>query len=295
MSSISILLAVHNGAPFLEAAVQSVVAQTYPHWELIVVSNGSTDETTAIGEEWSRRDERVKCFSLPTRNKNAAYNFAFTQSTGDYLCFFAADDLLTPDSLAERLRVLEGQPQNSFSTCCLITFSDNPKYDGVMFPKDVSQPNYTGGSMLFPRALAQRLFPLPEEQPNEDTWTLLHLQAFGTNRHVAKPLYRYRIHSKNSYGYGLSFEQKRQKYLQRMHAYRLFHDKYSSQRIPLVDKHVAPFLEGLRAAGERNVLRIVLTPGLDLGSKMVLVFYCSKTLYNIRHTYFKALSRGVAK
>jgi glycosyltransferase involved in cell wall biosynthesis len=295
MTSVSVLLAVHNGERFIAEAVESVRAQTHQQWELIVVSNGSTDRTMRICLEMSAADPRIKCLSLSNKNKNAAYNLAFEKSTGDYVCYFAADDVLPPNSLAERLAVLEGAPANAFSTCCLQTFSDDAKYDGVVFPKDVSKPNYAGGSMLFPRSLAGRLFPLPEGQPNEDTWTLLHLQAFGVNRHVPKPLYGYRIHCDNSYGYGLTFEQKREKYLQRMHAYELFRDKFEQERFPLLNEHVVPFLHGLQAAHERNVPRLLLVRGLDLGSKLVLIFYCSRMLYNIRHTYFKALSGGVAK
>jgi glycosyltransferase involved in cell wall biosynthesis len=295
MQTVSVLLAVHNGAPFIGEAIQSVIAQTHPHWELVVVSNGSSDDTVRIVEDAAARDSRIRCFSIPTKNKNAAYNYAFAQSRGDAICFFAADDVLPRASLAERLRVLDGLPESSFSTCCLQTISSDAKYDGLVFPKDTSQPNFSGGSLLFPRSLGARAFPLPEGQPNEDTWTQLHLRSFGHHVHIPRALYFYRIHSLNSYGYGLSFEEKRAKYLQRMHAYELFYAKFGNQPIPFVERHVEPFVRGLRAARDKNVWKIITAPGLDPGTRVLLTFYCSSTLYAIRHKFFRALSVGVTR
>src|SRR6266566_1466881 len=133
MQRISILLAVHNGAPFISQAIQSLVDQTYPHWELIVVSNGSTDATVEICRRSSGADSRIRPFTLPEKGKNNAYNFAYQQATGEYLCFFAADDVLPTESVVERLQALEGKPANWYSTCCLRTFSADPKYDGIVF------------------------------------------------------------------------------------------------------------------------------------------------------------------
>jgi len=292
---ISVLLAVHNGRPFIVEAIESLIAQTYENWELVIVSNGSTDATVSLCEELARSEPRVRVFAIAERNKNAAYNFAYNKSTGGYVCFFAADDILPPDSLSERIGVLAGAGPESFSTCCLKTVSADPKYHGVVFPKNISSPNYSGGSLFFSREAADRIFPLPEGQPNEDTWASLHLRAFGTNRHIRKPLYLYRIHDRNSYGYGLDFNEKRSRYLHRMNAYKLFHDKYGTQRLRFIEREVVPFLNGLRAANDKSVLRILFAPGLSASSKFVLIFYCSKSLYNIRHAFFRVLSGGMAR
>ena len=293
MRQVSILLAVHNGAPFIGDAIQSAIDQTYDNWELIIVSNGSTDETVRICRERGVADARIRVFALPEKGKNAAYNVAYSHATGAYVCFFAADDRLPRESLAERLAVLEGAPANCYSTCRLKTFSADPKYDGILFPRSLTRPNYSGGSLLFSRTLAERVFPLPEAQPNEDTWTALHLRAFGHRRHVAKPLYLYRIHENNSYGYTVDFEHKRREYLNRMRAYQLFYDKYKNEGLSFVDNDVVPFIKGLASARDRNVLRILLVRGLDIGSKLLLIFYCSRLLYGLRHRFFKGFSGGL--
>jgi glycosyltransferase involved in cell wall biosynthesis len=287
---VSVLLAVHNGAEFIGAAIDSVIAQSLPSWELIVVSNGSTDETAAICQRQAAADSRIRFFELPEKGKNRAYNHAWLQSRGRFVSFFAADDLLTPDSLAARLEAVEDAGPNGFSTCCLQTFSADPKYDGALFPRQPDRPNYSGGSIFFTRELGNRIFPLPEEQPNEDTWAQLHLRAFGVNRHIPRPLYRYRIHGANSYGYGVPFEKKRTGYLKRMHAYRLFLDRYRDSGLPFVHDEVEPFVRGLDAATEDNILGILRVRGLRLDAKAMLIFYCSKVLYGLRHSSFKAFS-----
>ncbi len=293
MKRVSVLLAVHNGAPFVASAIQSVIEQTYPHWELIVVSNGSTDDTVRIAECSSALDPRVSVVAVPHKGKNAAYNVAYKRSTGDFICFFAADDKLPENSLTERLNALQGKAASAYSTCCLKTFSANPRYDGIVFPRNANRANYSGGSLFFSRWLAGQLFPLPETQPNEDTWTALHLRAFGAGHHIPKPLYLYRLHEDNSYGYTMTFERKREEYLQRMHAYSLFYDKHRGERSRFITHEVIPFLKGLAAAKERNVLGILRVRGLELGSKLLLVFYCSKVLYKLRHRFFKGLSAGI--
>lgn len=292
---ISVLLAVHNGAQFITDAIVSLFGQTHENWELVIVSNGSTDATVPICEALARSDPRIRVFEIADRNKNAAYNLAHAKSTGDYVCFFAADDMLPPESLAERIAILTGAAPEPFATCCLQTISADAKYDGLVFPKNVRKPNYSGGALLFSSELAHRIFPLPEAQPNEDTWASLHLRAFGENRHVPKVLYRYRIHGGNSYGYGMSFTDKRTQYLRRMHAYQLFYDKYNRANIPFISSEVRPFLDGLKAAIDGSVRRILLVRGLRFGSKLVLVLYSSPTIYRIRNTYFRAFSGGVGR
>ena len=292
---VTVLLAVNNGEKFLGDAIASVVDQSYQNWELVVVSNGSTDGSVAVARDFERADPRVRVFDLPQRNKNAAYNFAFAQSTGDYICFFAADDRLTSDSLRERVDALAGQGIEAYSTCCLQTFADDPKYDGLVFPRKRARPNHSGGALMFSRALAQRIFPLPVDQPNEDTWTSLHLRAFGTNRHIARPLYLYRIHGGNSYGYGMPFSEKRSQYLRRMHAYQLFYDKYRDEALPFLRTEVVPFLEGLGAATQGSIARIMRVKNLQLGSKLILALYSSPIMYKLRNAYFRTLSGGIAR
>ena len=291
---VSVLLAVHNGAEFIGEAIESILAQHYTSWELIIVDNGSTDKTAEVCSRYVQIDSRIRFESIPEKNKNKAYNRGYQIASGAYLCFFGADDLLPPNSLAERVSILRGCGADAFSTCCLQTVSEDAKYDGLVFPRNKMRPNYSGGSVLFSKSLASQIFPLPVDQPNEDTWTLLHLRAFGVNRHVPKALYRYRIHKGNSYGYGMAFGEKRSQYLRRMRAYELFHEKFRQSGLAFLESDVVPFLNGLRAATRGSIPGIMFVKGLRIQNKLVLAYYCSPTMYRIRNFYFRTLSGGVA-
>jgi hypothetical protein len=177
-----------------------------------------------------------------------------------------------------------------YSSCLLQTFSEIDKHDGVIFPKQILKPNYSGGSIFFTREQAKKVFPIPETLPNEDTWTSLHLRAFGKNKHIAEVLYRYRIHNSNSYGYDLEFASKREKYLHRMEAFIFFKNKWNNTSNEQFDNYVNSFIEGLESCKQKNRLKILFTKGLPLKDKLVLYFYSSPFIYMLRHKFFKFFS-----
>jgi glycosyltransferase involved in cell wall biosynthesis len=288
MNKVSILLAVFNGGEYIEEAINSILNQTFNNWELIIVNNGSTDNTQDIINHFADSNPRIKVYDIGVKGKNKAYNHAFMHSKGDIICFFAADDKLELNSIEERSSVIN--LANGYSTCCLKTFSEDKEHDGIVFPRKLTTPNYSGGSIMFTRDLANKIFPLPESQPNEDTWASLHLRAFAENHHLPKPLYLYRIHSNNSFGYELTFEEKRSRYLHRMEAFNIFFGRYKECVNPFLQNEVKPFIKGLAMAKERKVSSILFIRNLGIKEKMVLVFYCSPILYHIRYKYFKYLS-----
>lgn len=288
MDKVSILLAVYNGGSYIEEAINSILNQTYKNWELIIVNNGSTDNTQYVINQFIESNHRIKAYELGVKGKNKAYNYAFLKSSGRKICFFAADDKLVPSSIEERSLVIN--LNNEYSTCCLKTFSEDKEHNGIVFPRKLTTPNYSGGSIMFTRDLAEKIFPLPESQPNEDTWASLHLRAFAKNVHVPKPLYLYRIHNNNSFGYDLSFEEKRSRYLHRMEAQCIFYEKYKDCENPFLQYEITPFIKGLAFAKEGKALSIPFIRNLGIKEKVVLVFYCSPFLYHIRYKYFKYLS-----
>lgn len=111
---ISILLPVYNGADCVLKAVRSVLSQSYPHWELIVIDDGSTDATLVTLAEID--DARVRVFSRSNQGVAAARNFGFTQSTGDYIAFIDADDVWLSNKLAEEVRVIRAHTQGGLPT-----------------------------------------------------------------------------------------------------------------------------------------------------------------------------------
>lgn len=105
---ISICMPVYNAAAYIKDSIQSILAQTYSRWELIVVNDGSTDGTERILNAFI--DERIKVFYQKNKGQSAAANQAFNLSVGEYIKFFDADDLLSPNFLAAQINRLAKNP-----------------------------------------------------------------------------------------------------------------------------------------------------------------------------------------
>jgi Glycosyl transferase family 2 len=105
---VSIGVPVRNGARFLGQTLDSLLAQTYKDFELIISDNASTDETETICQSFAARDRRVR-YHRSSQNLGAAHNinYLFQQARGEYFKLAAADDLHQPDYVARCLDVLE--------------------------------------------------------------------------------------------------------------------------------------------------------------------------------------------
>jgi glycosyltransferase involved in cell wall biosynthesis len=283
-------LAVYNGGEYISDSIYSILSQNYKNWELIIVDNGSTDNTSILVDQFAELDNRISFYKLSEKGKCRAYNFAFTKSTGDYICYFAADDILTSNSLESRINILFDNKNANFSTCLIETFSLNPKYHGSVFPRNINMPNFSGGSILFTKQIANLIFPIPEKLPNEDTWSTLVLKAFGKNIHIPKVLYKYRIHDNNSNGYDLPFQTKKNKFLERMSAYNLFISKYYNECDYSFIHYLDNYIKGVNYCNSNSRLLLLFNTKIAFKEKIVLLYYTSSLLYKIRNIFFKITS-----
>lgn len=101
MPRFSIILPCFNAAKTLEKTISSVIAQTCPDWELILVNDGSVDGTAALIDGWANRDSRVRASHIPNRGPAVARNYGAALTRGDILCFLDADDLWFARKLAD--------------------------------------------------------------------------------------------------------------------------------------------------------------------------------------------------
>jgi glycosyltransferase involved in cell wall biosynthesis len=108
---VSIITPTYNCASFIEETIRSVLAQSYPNWEMIIVDDASTDATQSIVESFA--DERIRYFRNPT-NSGAAYsrNLALRQAKGRWIAFLDSDDIWTPDKLTKQIRFMEENHYN---------------------------------------------------------------------------------------------------------------------------------------------------------------------------------------
>lgn len=113
---ISVVMPVYNAARYLRSAIESVLAQTYPHFELVLVDDGSTDASLAIAEEYARADPRIRIVRNPrnlgvVQARNRALAEADPAST--YLAVFDSDDICLPNRLRMQVDFLEAHPDHA--------------------------------------------------------------------------------------------------------------------------------------------------------------------------------------
>ncbi len=103
---VSVLMTIYNAEPYLRAAIDSIITQTFPDWELIAVENGSTDGSLSILKEYS--DPRVRAFPLEKNiGRTPALRFAFDQARGEYIAVLDADDISSPERLVQQVQFLD--------------------------------------------------------------------------------------------------------------------------------------------------------------------------------------------
>lgn len=102
----SVIVPVYNGAAYLATAIESVLAQTHPPAEIIVVNDGSTDDSAAIAQSYA---PRVRCVHQTQQGPAAARNAGIDQATGNLFAFLDADDVWTPDKLQWQTQLLRDQ------------------------------------------------------------------------------------------------------------------------------------------------------------------------------------------
>lgn len=94
---VSVMMPAYNAALFVAEAIDSLLAQTYDNWELVVVDDGSTDMTASIVAAYD--DVRICLFSQPNQGEAAARNAALDQMRGEFIAFLDADDVFLPHHL----------------------------------------------------------------------------------------------------------------------------------------------------------------------------------------------------
>jgi glycosyltransferase involved in cell wall biosynthesis len=107
--TVSVLVPAYNAAKYVSEAIESVVGQTNPDWEIVAVDDTSTDDTFQILEAWAKRDPRVRVFRNETnRGMTPNWNRCLTEARNDLVIKLDADDVFRPHALAVLAAAMEG-------------------------------------------------------------------------------------------------------------------------------------------------------------------------------------------
>lgn len=105
---VSVIIPAYNAAAWISESLDSVLRQTYADWEIIVVDDGSTDNTTEVVESYSAQDERIRLLTQAVnRGPSTARNIGMLAARGDYIAFLDADDLWLPAKLEKQVASLK--------------------------------------------------------------------------------------------------------------------------------------------------------------------------------------------
>ncbi len=140
MEKISVIVPVYNAEKYLQKTLQALREQTYPNLEIILVDDGSKDESLAICEQAAKEDNRIFCYSIPNGGPANARNVGISKATGTYIGFCDSDDL--PDVAMYQTLVEYLERENvDIALCDIYTERDGrnfgfPWVDGTVFDKE---------------------------------------------------------------------------------------------------------------------------------------------------------------
>ena len=127
---VSVIIPCYNYGRFLSQAIESALAQTHSNLEIVIVDDGSTDDTAAVASAYK---DRVVYHYQPNRGPSAARNTGIGLSSGQFLAFLDADDWLDPGFVAAGLQALSNHPEAAFAFPQIWYFG---RFDGVSrFPR----------------------------------------------------------------------------------------------------------------------------------------------------------------
>ncbi|HIY15958.1 MAG TPA: glycosyltransferase [Candidatus Intestinimonas stercorigallinarum] len=113
MPKISIIVPVYKAENVLAKCVDSVLAQDFSDWELLLVDDGSPDGSGALCDDYAGQDDRVRVFHKTNGGVSSARNLGMAEAAGDYILFIDADDWIEPNACGTLLKALEGAGADS--------------------------------------------------------------------------------------------------------------------------------------------------------------------------------------
>lgn len=110
MPKVTVILPTYNRAAMLSRAIESVIAQTFKDWDLLVINDGSTDETPKLLEDYKKRDSRIRVITHKNSGICKTRQAGVQASKGELLAFLDDDDTYTPDKLEKQVTYLDAHP-----------------------------------------------------------------------------------------------------------------------------------------------------------------------------------------
>jgi glycosyltransferase involved in cell wall biosynthesis len=201
---ISVVMPVHNGLPFLEQSIRSILAQTLTDFEFVILDDASSDGSTELLREWSGRDRRIQLHESKERlGLSGSSNAVVAKARAPIVARMDADDIAHPDRLRRQWNIIECRPD----VAVIGTLCNGIDASGrVVRPRDrwrlVRRSTYIPfphGSAMFRREVFDEVGGYDEAAAGgEDRDLFLRMAARGRVLTLPDILYSYRYHSGNA-------------------------------------------------------------------------------------------------
>lgn len=203
MSTVSVVIPAYNQGHFLGEAIESVLAQTYPDFEILVVDDGSTDDTAVIAQSYT--DPRIRYIYKENGGLSSARNAGLRQAKGEYISYLDSDDCFLPQKLARLVAELEAAPAIGLAAGQALLMDEHGRQLGKKFDRPLPEnpvelllgnPLHVG-SVLLRREWQEKAGFFDETLRSYEDWDMwLRLALAGCRmRYVPEPVSLYRFHS----------------------------------------------------------------------------------------------------
>ncbi len=198
---VSIILCTYNRARLIPAAIRSVVKQSYPDWELIIIDDGSSDGTHAVVKDFLREDKRIRYYFQKNKGLAAARNRGLANARGEFICFVDSDDALAPMHLKKRVDYFQRYPSVDFLHGGMTLIGPKKKRYVVDLTNKKKKIHlsrcHVGGTFFFRKTILKRIKGFRSIPFGEDFDLYKRVEKYFIIRKVGFPTYRYHLDSEN--------------------------------------------------------------------------------------------------
>jgi glycosyltransferase involved in cell wall biosynthesis len=260
MSLISVVIPAYKRDRVIERAIRSILEQTYQDFEILVVDDGSRDNTESVVASLAKEESRIRYLCHETnRGAQAARNTGAKAARGEWITFLDSDDYFTPNSLETRMLVAQNKRVKVVNSKCLILRKDEsttvygtPQLNGYIYRNLLTNYGPLFSGLLIAKKALEKIGYLDEQIISYQDWdTVIRLAKYYPFGFVAKPTFIYDCRSDDTISQNLMREAEGYKQVFNKH----FFEIAKRSGPPIVAHHYRAIADRYQAAGDQNFAR----------------------------------------